>query len=737
MIGGRNMLGAGVDPRLFSYDFSGAYKIGENYAQGISNLGQSIAKGIEGYGEAKEQRKKIDAQVKADSASIETASKLGDNLGIDIRSILQPIQDVRNDPNTTPIQSLELGRSASQAISNALTLGISAQERQSAQQRAMMEQQYKGAQLALESEKVDIARQKASQGPTPKFELRKPQIASPTGEVFEGPELPYDVNRGMYFDTKANKYIADPNLIGTGKEYATDSAMPTPTSQVSGSISDSIASAAEMNIGKLSTAKTPGTQGGNMGCADAICRTFEMATGEELVPGGTLSTREMATNLNNDPRFVKVPFNEAQKGDIVLTPRKGNKAGHTGIVLDGGKIASNSSKGFAGKSPGTFTQNYTMDSWGRNVAPRNPSETAAYRYVGSQGIDNALAMSGDMSSQAMGTQEQQAMAAQQIEQGVGMATAQNIRQGSMPTEPSMTTQQPQLPQQNAPQWSPPSGFVPKQGKFRKASPEEEAYYGTRGQVNLETGEFVAKRGQSSGFEVTTPEGTTVRYGGAGGLAQPKVGPGEQLVPDSTSPTGTRVVQIPGGEAEKASKQEAAAAEVAGKRGTELGLVALAEIDNFIDYTNKMSKLPFASPVRQAFATFGMEEQAEAESSLNTVKSNLKFEALDALRKSSPSGASGLGQVTQNEFSALAEQWGDLRLKGNPEKIKERAIRIKKQLLDVVHGSQAHRDSLLKKGSITQQQYNDIQSQYPSAKAASREDENLSRWRKTFIPQPTQ
>ena len=486
-------------------DYSGFTRAAEIQAQGMQNLGASIGGAIESYADAKEKRKKIEASTKASRAGIESAIKLGDAYGIDIKSSLEPILAKMDDPNTTPMEAAMYGEEAKNRITNVLNMGITASEREGAQQRAMMEQQYKGAQLALESEKVDIARQKASQGPTPKFELRKPQITSPTGEIFEGPELPYDVNRGMYFDTKANKYIADPNLIGTGKEYAPDSAMPTPTSQVGSGAADLIASAAQMNIGKLSTAKTPGTQGGNVGCADAICRTFKQATGEELVPGGTLSTREMATTLESDPRFVKIPITEAQKGDIVLTPRKGNKAGHTGIVLDGGAIASNSSKGFAGKAPGTFVQNYTIDSWKKNVAPRNPSETAAYRYVKTQGIDNALAMGGDMTQQAMGTPEQQAMLSQQIEQGAGMATAQNVPQGAVATEPSMATQQPQLPQQTAPQWSPPSGFVPKQGKFRKASPEEEAYYGTRGQVNLETGEFVAKGGQIPSTKRTPQE----------------------------------------------------------------------------------------------------------------------------------------------------------------------------------------------------------------------------------------
>jgi hypothetical protein len=364
-----------------------------------------------------------------------------------------------------------------------------------------------------------------------------------------------------------------------------------------------------------------------------------------------------------------------------------------------------------------------------------------------QQIDNAISMGGDMTQQAMGTPEQQAMTAQQIEQGQQFATTQ-AGQG-MPTEPSMATQQPQLPQQAAPKVNLRPGFAPVRPQGNKPTTTMTAEqvqnlvaqgFRVNAMPNADgtfTVSGVTTGGSSSGFEVTTPEGTTVRYGGAGGLTQPKVGQGLQLVPDPTSPTGTRAVPVPGGEAEKAAQQEAAAAETEKARGVELGLVAIAEIDNFINYTDKMSKLPFASPVRKAFGAFGMEEQAEAQSSLDTVTANLKFEALSSLRKSSPSGASGLGQVTQNEFTALADQWGALKLTGDPEKIKERAIRVKKQFLDIVHGSQKHRDLLLKKGVITEQQYNEIQSQYPGSKVASQEDANLSRWRKTFTPQPTQ
>ena len=250
-------------------------------------------------------------------------------------------------------------------------------------------------------------------------------------------------------------------------------------------------------------------------------------------------------------------------------------------------------------------------------------------------------------------------------------------------------------------------------------------------------------GQAGETIETTPEGgfRIVRGSGGGGKTanEPaiKLGEGQQLVPDPTSPTGTRVANIPGGKAEQQAQQEEAAKELTKARGLEQASVALDEIDRFIEYTGKMSKLPFASPARRLMATAGMEQQSEAESSLDTVKANLKFEALDALRKASPSGASGLGQVTQNEFSALADQWGTLRLVGDPEKIQERALSIKRKLLDTVHGNQAHRDAMLKKGVITPQQYNDIQSQYPNGKQVTSEDARIDRFRKVFSTQPTQ
>lgn len=447
------LLGSSVDPRLFMQDYSGFTRAAEIQAQGMQNLGAAIGQGIKDFGEARQERKKLDASIKANRKSIESALKLGESLGIDVSS-LNPILKQMDDPNVTPMEAAALGQAGAQRITDTLNLGIGLQDRKTKLAQAAAEAGYRERMATAAETRAGASLLGAQQKAREIKSEEVPVVNAATGEK-DSVLINRDA-QGRMRDPVSGKVIKDLFRYaneGEGWEAPEEPAMPTPTSQVGGSASDLIASAAQMNIGKLSTAKTPGTQGGNVGCADAICRTFKQAIGEDLVPGGTLSTREMATTLESDPRFVKVPITEAQKGDIVLTPRKGNKAGHTGIVLDGGAIASNSSKGFAGKAPGTFVQNYTIDSWRKNVAPRNPSETAAYRYIKAQGIDNALAMGGDMTQQAIGTPEQQTEAARQIEQGqqLRLATAQNVPQGTMPTEPSMATQQPQLPQQAAPQ----------------------------------------------------------------------------------------------------------------------------------------------------------------------------------------------------------------------------------------------------------------------------------------------
>jgi hypothetical protein len=140
-----------------------------------------------------------------------------------------------------------------------------------------------------------------------------------------------------------------------------------------------------MNMIGVSTAGIPGTSGGSLGCAAAVCMMFQNATGQQLVPGRdmVLGTGTLWSSMNNDPRFVRVDFADARAGDIVVTARNEStgRAGHTGIVTNNGRIISNSSSGFQGSSPGTIQNNYSISQWS-SVTSRNPSQTGVFRFVG-------------------------------------------------------------------------------------------------------------------------------------------------------------------------------------------------------------------------------------------------------------------------------------------------------------------------------------------------------------------
>ncbi len=139
----------------------------------------------------------------------------------------------------------------------------------------------------------------------------------------------------------------------------------------------------------VSTRKIPGTGGGNLGCAAAVSIIFYRATGYGIAGNGaiTLGTSSIYSNLTKEsekpnPIWKKITnWKEAQPGDIIVTAR-GTKAGHTGVVVDGGNIISNSSGGFKGDKRGQVELNYNLNSWD-SVAARNPSKTAAFRYLGS------------------------------------------------------------------------------------------------------------------------------------------------------------------------------------------------------------------------------------------------------------------------------------------------------------------------------------------------------------------
>ena len=70
------ILGAGVDPRMFVQDYSGFTRAAEIQAQGMQNLGQGVAKGITQVGDYFKEQGEKKKQVKMASTQIEAVLKL-------------------------------------------------------------------------------------------------------------------------------------------------------------------------------------------------------------------------------------------------------------------------------------------------------------------------------------------------------------------------------------------------------------------------------------------------------------------------------------------------------------------------------------------------------------------------------------------------------------------------------------------------------------------------------------
>ena len=133
----------------------------------------------------------------------------------------------------------------------------------------------------------------------------------------------------------------------------------------------------------------PNTDNGNLGCASAVSIIFYRATGYALVGDSAINLSTTAVydhldKLSSQPNssWEKITDwkNQSKPGDIICTAR-GSQAGHIGVVVNGGKVISNSSGGFDGTTKGQIELNYSITAW-QKVADRNPSKTASFRYKG-------------------------------------------------------------------------------------------------------------------------------------------------------------------------------------------------------------------------------------------------------------------------------------------------------------------------------------------------------------------
>ena len=94
-----------------------------------------------------------------------------------------------------------------------------------------------------------------------------------------------------------------------------------------------------------------------------------------------VSTVQLDNWLDNSPLFRKVPqpIGIMERGFICVTPTKGASVGHCGLYLDDFRIVSNSS---FSKPTGLWLQNYTRETWRRDITLARGLNTRIYEYIG-------------------------------------------------------------------------------------------------------------------------------------------------------------------------------------------------------------------------------------------------------------------------------------------------------------------------------------------------------------------
>lgn len=215
--------------------------------------------------------------------------------------------------------------------------------------------------------------------------------------------------------------------------------------------------------------------------------------------------------------------------------------------------------------------------------------------------------------------------------------------------------------------------------YRPFTPEEIARYGSDGQVSS-TGKVYPIR-PPSGTEFTiNPDGSSTYKQGAGiGGAKAEA------------------------KAERASKFEET-------RQTNFIIDKANEAEEIIDYS--ISKYGPGTLVDVAKSTIpGTQEYKLKNQILPAIKDSIALSSLKQLKAASPTGASGLGSLTEKEGKRLENMYGVLDVGGDKVTLKNDIKRLKQTAFDYIHGSKNEREQALANGDITKDENDQVEKMY--------------------------
>ncbi len=215
------------------------------------------------------------------------------------------------------------------------------------------------------------------------------------------------------------------------------------------------------------------------------------------------------------------------------------------------------------------------------------------------------------------------------------------------------------------------GVIERNAGPEPATPGLKEYEAARAQgftgTFLEYKQALAEAGRAS---------TTVNVGGEATMGT--IPQGFAVVPDPASPTGTKMVAIPGGP-EDTTKFDAE--RITGRdRAADIVLDDISRVMTALD----QGVIPVTGLIGGTAANVPGTAAYDVAKTLDTIRANVGFDKLQQMRESSPTGGA-LGQVSEMENRLLQSVLGNLTQSQSEAQFRYNLTRLEDVYLDIIHG----------------------------------------------------
>ena len=152
---------------------------------------------------------------------------------------------------------------------------------------------------------------------------------------------------------------------------------PSPAQPVTGegTANESVFTEAQKALGESSRS---GPDGGNLACAWMVNKILKRAVGYKVNGDSTTSMNQVFQSHVRSGKALLVPINDAQPGDVIISPTTWSpkrNTGHVGIIGEGSDVYSNSS------GAAKWENNYTVDRWQNRYQNQKGLKTYVYRIL--------------------------------------------------------------------------------------------------------------------------------------------------------------------------------------------------------------------------------------------------------------------------------------------------------------------------------------------------------------------